>query len=142
MGNICIDSCLKMKTNDMEIYKLKGIYRAKVVSVYDGDTITIILFNKCGFEKHKVRMYGYNSPELKPRLNIKNRKNVIDKAYKAKKFLENLLLNNIVDFESFGYDKYGRLLGNIYLTHFCNKINVNKMMIEMGHGVEYYGGKK
>lgn len=126
----------------MEIYKLKGIYRAKVVSVYDGDTITIILFNKCGFEKHKVRMYGYNSPELKPRLNIKNRKKIIDKAYEAKKFLENLLLNNIVDFESFGYDKYGRLLGNIYLTHFCNKINVNKMMIEMGHGVEYYGGKK
>lgn len=142
MGNICIDPCLKIKTNNMEIYKLKGIYRAKVVSVYDGDTITIILFNKCGFEKHKVRMYGYDSPELKPRLNIKNRKKIIDKAYEARNFLEKLLLNNIVDFESFGYDKYGRLLGNIYLTHFCSKINVNKMMIEMGHGVEYYGGTK
>ena len=51
MGNcIFIDCCLKYKTNDIELYKLEGNYRAKVVDVYDGDTITIVIFNKCGFE--------------------------------------------------------------------------------------------
>ena len=68
MGNcIFIDCCLKCKTNDLELYKLKGNFRAKVVDVYDGDTVTIVIFNKCGFEKHKLRMYGYDSPEMKPK---------------------------------------------------------------------------
>ena len=32
---MCIDCCLKYQTNDLELYKLKGNFRAKVVDVYD-----------------------------------------------------------------------------------------------------------
>ena len=72
MGNI-IDCCLSCQTNKLELYSLQGNFRAKVVDVYDGDTITIVIFNKFSFEKHKLRMYGYDSPEMKPKLNKENR---------------------------------------------------------------------
>ena len=85
MGNyICIDCYLKYQTNDLDIYKLKGNFRAKVVDVYDGDTITIVIFNKGGVEKYKLRMYGYDSPEIKPKLDMLNRKQEIENAKAAK----------------------------------------------------------
>ena len=142
MGNICIDPCLKQQTNDMKLYQLNGYYRAKVVDVYDGDTITIVLYNKGSYQKYKLRMYGYDSAELKPRLDIKNRNKIIKKAEAAKMFLSNMVLNHIVDFESFGFDKYGRLLGKIYLTKFCSRFDVNSFMVECGYGKPYFGGKK
>ena len=139
----CITPCLIIKTTkSLETYKLKGTFRCKVVEVYDGDTITIILFNKCGFEKHKLRMYGYDSPEIKPKKNIPNRNQEIAKAIVARDKLRELILNKIVTFESQGYDKYGRLLGNIYMKNFCKEININSYMIENGYGYKYFGGKK
>tara|TARA_B110000046_G_C12760347_1_gene300608 strand:+ start:256 stop:597 length:342 start_codon:yes stop_codon:yes gene_type:complete len=109
-----------------------------VVDVYDGDTVTIVLYNKFGYEKHKLRMFGYDSPEMKPRLNIANRDIEIKKAKKAKLYLSNIVLNKIVTFESMGYDKYGRLLGKL----FYNGTELNKLMIQKGHGYQYYGGTK
>ena len=143
MGNcLFIDCCLKYKTNDIELYKLKGNYRAKVVDVYDGDTITIVIFNKCGFEKHKLRMYGYDSPEMKPKLDVPNREQEIIKAKAAKRYLSDIVLNNIVEFESMGFDKYGRLLGKIYKLDYCSKVDLNQLMIDNGHGYPYFGGTK
>ena len=143
MGNcICIDCCLKYQTNNLDLYKLKGNFRAKVVDVYDGDTITIVIFNKGGFEKHKLRMYGYDSPEMKPKLDVPNREQEIEKAKAAKKYLSDIVLNNIVEFESMGFDKYGRLLGKIYQLKYCSKVELNQLMIDQGHGYAYYGGTK
>ena len=60
MGNcICTDLLLKNKNNkNIKLYTVKGLYRAKVVDVYDGDTITIVIFNKLWYEKHKLRLNG------------------------------------------------------------------------------------
>ena len=139
----CIIPCLITKnTSSLETYKLKGSFRSKVVEVYDGDTITIILLNKCGFEKHKLRMYGYDSPEMKPKKNVPNRNQEIEKAKIARDKLKELILDKVVIFESKGYDKYGRLLGNIYINNFCNKININEYMIKNSYGYEYFGGTK
>ena len=127
----------------MPLYELKGNFRCKVVDVYDGDTVTIILFNKLGYEKHKLRMYGYDSPEMKPRLDFPNREEEKQKAILAKNYLSELILNKIVEFESMGYDKYGRLLGKLYkLNTFTNKIELNQLMINQGHGYPYFGGTK
>ena len=141
MGNI-IDCCLSCQTNNLDLYSLKGNFRAKVVDVYDGDTITIVIFNKFSFEKHKLRMYGYDSPEMKPKLDKENRNHEIEKAKEAKQFISDLLLNKIVTFESMGYDKYGRLLGKIYTDNLCSKHDVNQLMLDKGHGYAYYGGTK
>lgn len=143
MGNsIFCDICLGRQTNDLPLYELVGNYRCKVVDVYDGDTVTIVLYNKFSYEKHKLRMYGYDSPEMKPRLDKENRDDEIRKAKLAKEFLTDLLLNKIVEFESMGYDKYGRLLGKLYIINYCDKQEVNMLMIDKGHGYAYFGGTK
>ena len=143
MGNTCCcDPCLSRQTNNLELYKLKGNFRCKVVDVYDGDTVTIVLYNKLGYEKHKLRMYGYDSPEMKPRLNSPNREEEIKKAKAAKQYLSDLVLNKIVKFESMGYDKYGRLLGKLYILNICSEQELNQLMIDLGHGYPYHGGTK
>ena len=37
-----------------------------------------------------------------------------------------------------GRGKFGRILGEIYV----GDVNVNKLLIEEGHAIEYFGGKK
>lgn len=143
MGNtFCCNPCLSYQTNDLPIYKLVGNFRCKVVDVYDGDTVTIVLFNKLGFEKHKLRMYGYDSPEMKPKRDLPNRDQEIEKAKAAKKYLSDLVLNKIVKFESMGYDKYGRLLGKLYILNYCSEQEINQLMIDLDHGYQYFGGTK
>lgn len=143
MGNsFCCYPCLTCQTNNLPLYKLKGDYLCKVVDVYDGDTVTIVLLNKFGYEKHKLRMYGYDSPEMKPKRDLPNRDQEIEKAKAAKKYLSDLVLNKIVKFESMGFDKYGRLLGKLYIINYCSKQEINQLMIDLGHGYPYYGGTK
>lgn len=143
MGNtFCFNPCLSYQTNELPLYKLKGNFRCKVVDVYDGDTVTIVLFNKFGFEKHKLRMYGYDSPEMKPKRDLPNREEEIKKAKEAKKYLSDLVLNKIVKFESMGYDKYGRLLGKLYILNYCSEQEINQLMVDLGYGYPYFGGTK
>lgn len=143
MGNcICTYCCLHFTSNKLPLYKLNGIFKAKVVDVYDGDTVTVILINKCGFEKHKLRLYGIDTPEMAPRLNDPNRENIKKNAKLAKNKLQELILNKNVSLNLIGYDKYGRLLGTIYKKNFCSKININKFMLDNGYAKEYYGGTK
>jgi len=144
MGNTCYnDYSLKKQTNKMPIYTLKGDFRCKVVDVYDGDTVTIVLYVNGKYQKHKLRMYGYDSPEIKPRKNIANREYVIQQANLAKNFMKELVFDKICIFESMGFDKYGRLLGNLYLSElFVRGKCVNDLMLENKHGYEYSGGTK
>tara|TARA_X000000950_G_scaffold238781_1_gene290994 strand:- start:15 stop:437 length:423 start_codon:yes stop_codon:yes gene_type:complete len=139
MGNTILGCRLSYFNNsNIELYKLKGIYLSKVVDVYDGDTVTVVLYNKGDFEKHKLRLNGIDTPELKPKKDIENREDEIEKAKDAKEFLSNQILNKIVNLNLIGYDKYGRLLGNIIY----NNIDINKLMITNGYAKSYDGGKK
>ena len=143
MGNcICIDCFLSKKINYIKLYKLTGNYRAKVVDVYDGDTITIIIINKCGFEKHKLRLYGIDTPEMKPLLSDPNRDEIKQKALESKTKLSELILNKIITVELMGTEKYGRLLGNVYTSYMYSKININKYMVDNNYAYEYFGGTK
>tara|TARA_B100000780_G_scaffold276552_1_gene245350 strand:- start:5342 stop:5767 length:426 start_codon:yes stop_codon:yes gene_type:complete len=140
MGNCIIKKKLRKTTNDnTQLFSFDG-YRTlcKVVDVYDGDTITVTFIYRGKIIKLKVRMYGYDSPELKPRLNIKNRAHLIKKAKEARVYLKSLIEYKIVTIECGKFGKFGRLLGNIYVGDTC----VMSKMIEMGHGVSYYGGTK
>ena len=143
MGNcICLDCFLKYKTNHLPLYIIKGLYRAKVVDVYDGDTVTIVIFNKFGFEKHKLRLYGIDTPEMKPSKNLPNREEHIRKAHLAKDKLIERINNKIVQVDINGYDKYGRLLGTIYIKSCYSKENINQYMLNNNYGYAYDGGTK
>ena len=134
-----------------------------VTSVYDGDTITIVVpvvFKVYSFNENKnsvnlnsskennnitfletsVRILEIDTYEIKPKGNIPNREEHIEKAKQGKQFVENLILNKhvYVEFSDKKFDPYGRPLAIVYYE---NK-KILDMLIEKGLGVSYHGGKK
>lgn len=118
---------------------------ARVISVYDGDTITVghkSVSNTCcccpcifrsKIFKYKVRLNGIDSPEL--------RSNHVDEkavAYMAKKHLTSVISGKVVKLKVVGYDKYGRVLADVSY----NSLNISEHMIDVGLAVEYDGKKK
>jgi endonuclease YncB( thermonuclease family) len=89
-------------------------------------------------------MYGYDSPEMKPSRSDPNRDEIKKKAKYAKKLLEEKILNKIVILQCGKWDKYGRLLGTIYVKGGClsKRENVNVWMVDNNLGKPYFGGKK
>jgi endonuclease YncB( thermonuclease family) len=131
-------------TDDVELFTLENkIVEAKIVRIYDGDTCFAVFYLNNQPVKFKIRMFGYDSPEMKPSLNLPNREKEIKKANLAKSELEKLVLNKIVRLECGDWDKYGRLLGKIYVKDSNNReIYVNEHMVVNGHGYSYFGGTK
>ena len=86
----------------------------------------------------KVRMFGYDSPEMKPLKKIENRQEIIKNAKISQRALADKILGKIVSAELLGFDKYGRLLANI---HYANE-NLNKYMVDNEYGYPYFGGTK
>ena len=74
---------------------------------------------------------------MKPRLNIENREEIINKAKLAKDRLIELT-KGIIKIECLDFDKYGRLLVKLYK----NDSLINSIMVEEGHGYIYHGGTK
>ncbi len=111
-------------------------YRAQVVEVYDGDTVTVNI--DLGFNMSlrglKVRLTGVDTAEMKSKDPI-----LKEKAVAARDWLRNQILGKEVFLESHGLDKYGRWLGKIH-TH--EGTCCNDEMIKAGHALPYDGGKK
>ena len=129
----------KIDDDKIQLFSLdKQIYQAKIVRVYDGDTCFAVFKLHNEYVKFKIRMEGYDCPEMKPSLENKNREKEKKAAQKAKEELEKQVLNKIVTLHCGKWDKYGRLLGTIY----SNYININDHMIKNGFGYRYDGGTK
>jgi len=134
-----LDNCV-----DCEFFTFNGeIHLAKVVKCYDGDTIHCIFKYNGEYKKFIIRMYGYDSWEIKPSKQIPepDRTNLKIKAINAKKRLEDLILNKNIYLYCKEFDKYGRLLANIKIN-IKDKKTINDIMVEEGHGYLYYGGTK
>ena len=110
----------------------------KVTKVVDGDTIDVII--DLGFDimyKSRVRLFGIDTPESRTR-------DLVEKKYglMSKDFLKDALKNadKIVIKTHKGEEtgKFGRILGEI----FCDNVNVNQQMCDVGHAVAYYGQSK
>ena len=118
--------------------------KCKILKVYDGDTLWLstVTFNK--IYKMRIRMDGYDSPEMRPSRSLENRDEIKKKAIESKNFLKSLVANSpeqLVYVKCGGFDKYGRLLGELYVNLEDEK-SVNQQMIDNGHGYEYHGGTK
>lgn len=133
----------KLNTIDFSGIKLfnfsEGLYDIKVVDIYDGDTLTVgLLYNDAPI-KLKVRMEGYDSPEMKPSMSIENRDLNIKCAHLAKDKLNELTKDKILQIKfNETIDKYGRQLGKLYDNEIC----INDIMINEGYGKSYSGNKK
>lgn len=120
-------------------FDFRGRYVVKVVSIYDGDTVRIAFRHRGQTLQWRARMYGYDSPEMKPLKSEAKREAIIEAANAARTYLENLLpADRIVRADMLGFDKYGRILIN--LTYKGRVLN--HLMIQAGHGVPYFGGTK
>jgi len=125
---------------NIPVFSLDGYSTiSRVVDVYDGDTCTVIFEWEGKMRKFKCRCSGYDSPEMKPRLNIENRADIIVKAKLAKTRLQELT-NVCIRIKCLEFDKYGRLLAELY-TFYTNE-HINQIMIDEGHGYVYNGGTK
>jgi micrococcal nuclease len=111
-------------------------YRASVVEVYDGDTITVDIdlgFN-LSLRGLKVRLSGLDTAEMKSK-DAGQR----SRAIAARDWLRSSCLGKHVFLQSGGQDKYGRWLGTVYtLDGLC----CNEELLRLGHAVPYGGGKK
>lgn len=112
----------------------------KVMSVYDGDTITAAMDLGSGYEAVKCRMKGYDSPEMKPPLADPRREDTKQRAIEAREHLKAILGGKgaVRKFVATGRDKYGRLLVDCRVRDAW----ISEAMIRAGHGVPYDGGKK
>jgi micrococcal nuclease len=101
-----------------------------VISIHDGDTITVLLSSQS--KKEKVRLLGLDTPEI----NF-NGKSQGEAAEMARDYLKSILpLNSTIQIElpKSGLDTNGRYLGKIIF----NGIDINLEMLKAGMGVVYF----
>ena len=86
MGNFFNKKNFKgINEESFKTFSLEGLNTyCCILSIYDGDTCTIGFKWKGELFKTKIRMLGYDSPEMKPRLNVENREQEIQAAHRAK----------------------------------------------------------
>ena len=112
-------------------------YRATIRRVVDGDTVDITL--DLGFDilyNNRLRLHGIDTPESRTR-DLEEKKLGLAAKERVKELCpvgSTVTIKTIKD----GRGKFGRILGEIYV----GDVNVNKLLIEEGHAVEYFGGKK
>lgn len=124
-------------SQNAKLYKPSFLY-ARVINVYDGDTITIARRVFIGFFStkvvlFKVRLEGIDCPEI--RGSLENEKHI---ALIAKQFLSSMILNKKVKLDISGYDKYGRILAKVF---FKNQ-NISELFLSLGLAIEYDGKTK
>lgn len=100
------------------LYASLFAFNGKVVSIHDGDTITILQ----GKQQIKVRLFGIDAPELKQPY-----------GKKSKQFLASLIAGQVVKVEPNGKDKYKRTLG---IIHFKGQ-DINAQMVLNGYAWAY-----
>ncbi len=114
-------------------------YQAKLDRVIDGDTVDAMI--DLGFSTHRsirIRFYGINTPESRTRDKSEKKRGLASKA-RLVEILE--ADDNQFVVQSLGVGKYGRCLGILY-TESLGDTSVQQTLIDEGHGVEYFGGKR
>ncbi|MBC8400051.1 MAG: thermonuclease family protein [Candidatus Marinimicrobia bacterium] len=106
-------------------------YRARVKSVYDGDTCTvdIDLGLRVWLKGEKLRLYGINAPEL--------RGSERPEGLKSRDYLRSLIDGQDVLIETYRdkRGKYGRYLAVIYIDRQGAWLNVNEELVKKGFAV-------
>jgi micrococcal nuclease len=112
------------------------VYRAEVLSVYDGDSITVALDLGLGLgAKVKCRLLGIDTPEIRTK-SAREKK----AGFKARDRLREMILGKMVVLHSVKRpDKYGRLLVKVWTEE---DGFVNGVLLDEGLAREYDGGTK
>ena len=115
-------------------------YVRKVENVVDGDTIDVLI--DLGFDilfQSRVRLAGIDTPESRTKDKAEKALGLESKEYLKKRIMS--AKNVVIKTEKMdSSEKYGRILGWIYLDGEGNSINTE--MIEKGYAWGYLGDTK
>jgi len=110
--------------------KFEYIYKANVIKVYDGDTITVIV--DLGFKiktTEKIRLSNIDTPEIR---GSEREDGLVSKKWLLDKILgKDIILKTFRDKKG----KYGRYIGEIYLEG--EEISLNEQLINNGLAERY-----
>ena len=116
-------------------------YKAEVLSVYDGDTVTLMIDQGMKhFARVKVRMIGIDTPEIRTK-DLEEKK----RGYDAKDYLKSRIEGKTIIVQTQKKGKFGRLLGVLWeYSEDSEELgeSLNDEMIRMGHAKAYDGGKR
>ena len=132
----CVQGRFAKNNRDNPSIFIPKIYSSYVIKVYDGDTITIsanLSWYSNTYYKFSVRFRGIDTPEMKS-----HNQDEKTAAVAANQALSNKILHKYVYLKDIKYDKYGRLLADVY---YKGK-NMNQWMLDNRFGVPYDGGTK
>jgi len=120
---------------DLYIYRVK-----KVIKVVDGDTIDADI--DLGFDislTKRVRLSGVDTPESRT-TDLKEKKLGLESKEWLKhklEFAKDVLIKTELPDST---EKYGRILGNLYVNN--EALSLNQQMIDEGYALAYDGGTK
>jgi len=106
---------------------------AKCVKCYDADSIHVVFLYNKKFYRFICRLNGIDAAEIRSK--NENEKKI---AIKGKEFLESLILNKCIKVLCYNYDKYGRILVDI----FSNNVYINNLLIKKKYAYKYDGKTK
>ena len=104
-------------------------YKAKIIDVYDGDTVTAIVdLGFLHFQEMKLRLYGIDTPEL--------RGDEKEAGIVVRDLVREMILNKDVEIHSYKdkQGKYGRYLANLIV----DGLDVNQWLVDNGHAKSYF----
>tara|TARA_B100000900_G_scaffold401209_1_gene405633 strand:+ start:34 stop:465 length:432 start_codon:yes stop_codon:yes gene_type:complete len=106
---------------------------AKIISVYDGDTVKAIFPLNNTLYKWNCRLTGIDTPEIRTSDRLQKKF-----GYEVRDHLRTKILNKVVTLKCQDLDKYGRLLTEIWI----GEQNINQWLIDSGYAFAYDGGTK
>lgn len=144
---------------DINSVPYKGeVVKAKVVSVYDGDTCTILIPYGSSFMKYNLRIIGVDAPEIRARRDKKKdgerspeEIQQLDElvtlerraAINVRDIVKEMICDKEVNVVIERHDKYGgRLLGTIHLPKGYGEKTLKDYLLQHRMAKEYYGKAK
>ena len=124
--------------SDAPFFSLKDkCCKGKVVHVYDGDTVHVIMETFGSVFKWRCRIAHIDCPELRTR-NIEEK----TQGYIARDIVKDLLLNKTVELKCLDFDKYGRLLVAITVCIDEKNVLLHEWLISNNYAQPYEGKTK
>ena len=121
-------------TDDTKLFSFENEQiQAKVVSVYDGDTVKCVFPSNGKMYKWNCRLTGVDTPELRTLCKVEKKF-----GYEVRDYLREKILNKVVTLHCGNFDKYGRLLVTIQY----DDCMVNQWLIDNNYAFSYDGGTK
>ena len=127
------------------VFSFNGrIFLSKVLDVYDGDTCTILFEYNGEIMKYKCRCMGYDCAEMKPKKDDPTRDEQKKLAIAAKNRFIELIggIDSIVQIKCLDFDKYGRLLADVYIDYDNPIIHLSDILLNENLAYKYDGGTK